>query len=639
MKKAISLILSIVFLLSCFSTVSLASETENQEELTNIARVENALAYATSEKNTLWTPVVALNDGNYSKDTWQGWECGYPDIIYGSDTSKGFSGQYCGIKFTNSEYYEISSMYFNLGMHAAMGGQNAHYTVQCLVEGVWITVAEFSDSDAKPVGKNEDGSFVFSSYEDAMENDKSYYHIPAEIYITLDKPVTTNNVRVNLSEYGKNYPSGDVLIFPYIYEIELIGKRGVTPDLELPEGAVISTNIGYHSYPYASSSAPFKYPYCAIDGDITSAWSPLGKEAGEYLVLEMLSPQKINKVKVNFGEYLDGVTVVDYGFDIEALVNDEWVKIASGTAFDEENMTFITEYSFEEIETTAIKLVITESFSSRPSVYELEAHLSTEKTYYVEDRYNSDRKISASKGNIAIVGTAYADKDFVPYSDVNYINDGKISKDSYVWFTGVVDMPSYCGIKFNEKQLIDKVALYFYEPSEEGIDIMDIKIQALIEGEYVTVVDTKSYHKDLKYSPAFEFDAVETDDIRILYTRGNGAFANLKELEIYSPNGKVPMFDGLNQMADSPTFLKYPEDLNTPSEDENEPVIEPPCQMPSTDDNDSSEDNNDGPEDNNDCQPKDNDNILKIVLISVISAVVIVTVAVVLVILKRKKTK
>ena len=116
-------------------------------------------------------------------------------------------------------------------------------------------------------------------------------------------------------------------------------------------------------------------------------------------------------------------------------------------------------------------------------------------------------------------------------------------------------MPSYCGIKFNQKQLIDSVALYFYVPDVEGIDIMSIQIQALIDGEYKTLVTTKSYNEEQKYSPAFKFDPVETDDIRILYTAGNGTFANLKEIEIYSPNGKAPMFDGLGQMAEPPTFI------------------------------------------------------------------------------------
>ena len=559
MKKGISFLLSIIFLLSGLSTLAFADDavdggTSGDETLVeepyNVARVENALAYASSEKNTLWTPSVALNDGKYNNGTqsnWQGWECGYPDIIYGADTSAGFSGQYFGIKFTNKEYYEISEMYFNTGLHAAMGHQNAKFTVQCLVEGMWVTVKEFYDSDTKPVS--------YESYEEAMEKDTSFYHIPSEYRFTLDTPVNTNNVRVTISEYAKNYPGGDVLIFPYVYEMELIGVRGETPELELPEGAYVSTNVGYHSYPSASSSTSYKYPYNAIDGKVTTSWSPKGREAGEYLMLSYVDAKKINKAVVNFGEYLAGVDYTDYKFNIEALVNGEWIVLASGHSLDTANSTQTTEYTFNEVEATAVKLVLTEGFTKRPNIYEFETHLSNDRTYYLEDRYDSFQRLSASKGNIAIIGTPYANRDFAPYSDVNYIVDGQIDEYAYVWFTGVIDMPSYCGVTFHEMQTIDRVALYFHTPAEEGIDIMGIQIQAKIDGEYVTLVTTKSYDKDLKYCPAFKFDPVVTDDIRILYTSGNGTFAHLKELEIYSPNGVVPMFDGMGQMVDPPTFI------------------------------------------------------------------------------------
>ena len=553
MKRGLSFLLSIIFLFSGLSMIALAEDTAGDEtqggEPFNVARVENAMAYASSEKNTSWTPSAALNDGAYSKDTWQGWECRYPDIIYGADTSAGFSGQYFGIKFTNKEYYEISEIYINLGLHAAMGKQNAKFTVQCLVEGMWVTVKEFHDSDTKPIS--------YENYTEAMEKDTSFYHIPSEIRFTLDTPVTTNNVRVTISEYGKNYPGGDVLIFPYVYEMELIGVRGETPELELPEGAYVSTNIGYHSFPSASSSVAYKYPYNAIDGKATTSWSPKNRDAGEYLMLSLVEAKKINKAVVNFGEYLAGVTYPNYKFNIEALVDGEWIVVAVGNSLDEVNGTQVTEYTFNEIETTALKLVFTEGFTTRPNIYEFEMHLSDDRTYYLEDRYESFQRISASKGNIAIIGTPYANRDFAPYSDVNYIIDGQIDEYSYVWFTGVIDMPSYCGITFHEKQTIDRVALYFYVPAEEGIDIMGIQIQAKIDGEYVTLVTTTSYDKDLKYSPAFRFDPVVTDDIRILYTSGNGTFANLKELEVYSPNGVLPMFDGLSQMTEPPVFLDY----------------------------------------------------------------------------------
>ena len=574
MKRIISALLSFVLLLSVMSVAVFAEDGagttqggEAADEITNVARVENALAYASSEKNTLWTPAAALNDGKLEKDTWQGWECKYPDIIYGSDTTAGFSGEYCGIKFLNKEYYEISEIYVNVGMHAAMGGQNPHYLVQCLVEGVWVTVAEFSDSDTTPTVTDSEGNLKFSSYEDVMENDTSFYHVGAEITLKLEQPVTTNNVRITLSDYAKNYPGGDVLIFPYIYEIMLMGKRGETPDLELPEGAVVSTNIGYHSFPEASSSASFKYPYCAIDGDDTSCWAPKTREAGEYLSLVFTEAQKINRAVVNFGKFQGASVSTSYNFKIEALLDDVWVELASGASITDEMLetlkveeSIIFECEFDEVETTALRIVFTEAFKKAPTVYEFEAHMSVDKTYYVENRYDSHQIVSASKGNIAMLGTPYANRDFIPYSDVNYIIDGQTDIGSYVWFTGVIDMPSYCGIKFQQKQLIDAVALYFYVPAEEGIDIMSIQIQALIDGEYKTLVTTKSYDENLKYSPAFKFDPVETDDIRILYTAGNGTFANMKEIEIYSPNGNAPMFEGLKGLAYAPEFI----DLTTP---------------------------------------------------------------------------
>jgi len=573
MKKGICLLLSVLFILSCLPMAVFADAVdngggndENADELYNVTQSENAMAYASSEKTSLWTPAKALIDGQYSKDTWQGWEVGYPDIVYGADTSAGFSGQYYGVKFRNREYYEIHDIYINLGLHAAMGGQNAHFTVQCLVEGVWVTVLEFSDSDAKPL--------AYESYEEAMAKDTSFYHIPAEISFKLDAPVTTNNVRVTLSEYGKNYPGGDVLIFPYVYEIVLNGKRGETPELELPEGAVVSANIGYHSYPEASSSVPYRYPYCAIDGKDTTFWSPRKKTEGQSLSLVFADVKKINKAVINFGKYQGVGNNTAHNFTIEALIGDKWTSVANGNSLDENVIAninvgdnIIFEFLFDEVEASALRIVFPESFTKAPTVYELEAHMSTEKTYYVEDRFSVYQRSSASKGNIAVTGVPYANLDFAPYSDVNYIIDGRKDKDAYVWFTGVVDMPSYCGIKFHQKQLIDRVALYFFVPEVEGADIMSIQIQAMIDGEYKTLVETKSYHKDLKYSPAFKFEPVETDDIRILYTAGNGTFAHLKEIEAYSPNGGLPMFDGLEPMEQMPEFIDLTENAQNAATD------------------------------------------------------------------------
>lgn len=541
MKKLLSLALSIIFLLSSFTFSAFAEG----EELSNIS--SNGIGYATSEKNTLWTPSKALNDGKYSKDTWQGWECGYPEVTPGANTAGGFSGEHCGIKFNNRQYYEIHEVKINLGLHSALGGQNVKYEVQCLVEGVWITVATFKDSDTKPL--------AYASYEDAMANDTSYYHIPSEYSFSLETPLTTNNVRIKVSEYAKNYPGGDVLVFPYIYEIDLIGRLGETPEIELPEGAEISANIGYHSFPDATSSKPFSYPYRAIDGDVKTSWSPKTGNANEALILNFIDEKEINKAVLNFGTFFEGVSIVDYKFNIEAFVNNEWKKVAEGTSFDEDNKTLTTEYAFDSVKTTMLRVVFTEANSVLPEVCEFEAHLTSDKTYFLANRYSTVQVVSASKGNVAIIGTPYASHDFFPYSDVNFINDGLFSESSSLWFSGVIDMPVYCGIKLPQKARINKVAVYVHTPEREGDDIMGIEIQALVNGEYVTVATGKSYHSAMKYSTVYEFDTVETDDIRIKYLSGNGTFANMKELEVYLEEGVPAPFGGLPAIEEPPVVL------------------------------------------------------------------------------------
>ena len=63
---------------------------------------------------------------------------------------------------------------------------------------------------------------------------------------------------------------------------------------------------------------------------------------------------------------------------------------------------------------------------------------------------------------------------------------------------------------------------------------MHFDIQAKVNGEYVTVASGRSYDSACNYQPVFSFDAVVTDDIRIVFTKNGGIFPNLRELEVYS---------------------------------------------------------------------------------------------------------
>ena len=97
MKRLFSVILSLVFLLSLTVNFVFAEEVEN--EITNIA--PKGVAYSSSEKNSLWTPVESVINGKYGgvDGEWQGWECAYPEVSVGQDTSNGFSGEFFGINF------------------------------------------------------------------------------------------------------------------------------------------------------------------------------------------------------------------------------------------------------------------------------------------------------------------------------------------------------------------------------------------------------------------------------------------------------------------------------------------------------------------------------------------------------------
>ena len=127
MKRFFSVILSLVFLLSLTVNFVFAEDVENP--ISNIA--PKGTAYSSSEKNSLWTPVESVINGRYGgvNGEWQGWECAYPEVGVGQDTSNGFSGEYFGINF-KSKCYDIYEIRMNIGLHTLAGGQNATYTIE-----------------------------------------------------------------------------------------------------------------------------------------------------------------------------------------------------------------------------------------------------------------------------------------------------------------------------------------------------------------------------------------------------------------------------------------------------------------------------------------------------------------------------
>ena len=426
MKRFLSVILSLVILVSLMTNFVFANEEENQ--ITNIA--PKGLAYSSSEKNSLWTPAESVINGKYGgvDGEWQGWECAYPEVSTGQDTSNGFSGEYFGINFKN-QCYDIYEMRMNIGLHTLAGGQNATYTIQALVEGVWEDVVVLKDDQAVPT------SDKYADYNAVMSDSNASHRVNATLYYTFDEPITTNNIRVTVSDYAKNYIGGDVLIFPFVYELELFGKEGYTPEILLPEGAYFTTDIAWHSYPSAEQSSNGTYPLLAIDGNVDTYWEYADFKGGEYFTLMFDKEYDIGTINVILGTEKDNndkniiqATTLEYYYDGDWHVADNSkVGLMNGVPTGRYGIRYMfetdTETGTASIVASGIRINFKKAVNSL-RIYSIEAHLDGTKTYAFENRFSVNQLNIASNGNIALIGKPYASSSFTPYSDVNYINDG-----------------------------------------------------------------------------------------------------------------------------------------------------------------------------------------------------------------------
>ncbi len=546
MKKLFSVILSIVFLLSVFANLAFATEIENQ--ITNIA--SQGVAYSSSEKNSLWTPVKTINDGVYGSQTWEGWECAYPTVQKGQDTSKGFDNEYCGIDF-GTKFFAVSEVKVNLGIHRLLGGQNMSYGLMALVEGKWQTVATFKDSDTTPHNTEK-----YPTYEDVIADETAGHRTVANYTVKLGKAVTSNNFRLCISEFGKNYEGGDVQVFPYIYELELYGKEVEAPEIVLPEGATSTTNIAWYSYPQASSSLANCYPFLAIDEDEDTYWSPAENDSNPTYTLVFDKKYSISKLDLILANNT-------YDLIVSILVNGQYQEILAEPERSIEGENTCIHYEFEATDVTGAKVEF--KGTEKIELVAFEAHLAEASTYYFDKRFDGLQITSASGGNLAIIGKPYASTGFTPYSNIDFINDGSISKQ---WFTGTIDTNEHCGLTFDFPQKISKAVIAVKTPSVAGTEIMSFEIQALVNGEYVKLAEGKSYNKEEGYKTTYTFDEVETTDIRVVITEMGGAIPNIAELELYSSsNTPLPMFSGIRDYTKNEGMNCIEPDVNKVIED------------------------------------------------------------------------
>ena len=578
MRKILSILLMALLLMTNMSFFALANELaepipEETIELENISPL--GVAYCTSEKNSLWTPVKSMINGKYGgvDGEWQGWECAYPEVSVGQDTSNGFSGEFCGIKFDET-YYEIYSLKMNIGIHTLCGGQNATYTVQALVAGKWQDIVILKDDQAVPTNTEK-----YSCYDDVIADKDASHRVNATLTYVLEEPITTNNVRVVISDYAKNYEGGDVLIFPFIYELELFGKEGEAPDLILPEGASETTNVAWHSYPQAPLGTNSTYPFLAIDSNTNTYWEFENYQGGEYFTLLLDKEYEIGLIEMLFEKSPDKkiqATEIEYFYDGEWR-SFENASTRLGTAPDG-YYSIVCEISATPMSAVRIKF---KTKTELLRLCEVSVNLKDTKTYCFDNRFTQAQIESASNGNLAIIGKTYSSLSFEPYSSDSYINDG-VSSGGKVWFTGTLDSPVYCGIKFDYAQKISSATVAVRQSSIIGRENMRFEIQALVDGEYVTLVQGRSYDQNGNYKTSYTFGEVETTDVRVVVLEGHGAIPNVMELELYS-NGKenLAMFQGLAAIASN-----EPEIDDSETEEETDPdagKTEIPNASPTTD--------------------------------------------------------
>lgn len=560
MKKIVSVFLFVLLLLSNMSAIIFAQETEQEtNEITNISPL--GMPYCTSEKNSLWTPAKSLIDGLYGTQDWHGWECAYPEVSIGQDTTKGFSGEFCGIKFEN-DYYEISEIKMNIGLHTLCGGQNATYTIQALVDGKWQEVAVLKDEMAVPTSEK------YADYNAVMSDPSASHRVNADLTFKLATPITTNNIRVVVSDYAKNYEGGDVLIFPFIYELELFGKKGIAPEFILPEGASISTDIAWHSYPSASKGSNGTYPFLAIDGNDSTYWELENYQGGEAFTLMFDDEYEIGRVFMAIERQSNKQiqnTILEY------YIDGVWQRMPnSNPRLKTANEGYYAlEYEFAATLAKGVRITFRTPYESL-KLSTLEVHLKDSKSYSFKNRFSQAQIDSASNGNIAIIGKPYSSTSFKPYSDDIYINDG-LNKDSKVWFTGTLNTPEHCGIIFDYPQKINKAIVAVRESSIYGRENMKLELQALVNGEYVTIATGCSYDGD--YKTEYTFKEVETTSIRVIILEASGAIPNVMELELYSSE-IIPMFSGIEPKIEEPPALENqpPQNSNTDEENSMNPI-------------------------------------------------------------------
>lgn len=463
---------------------------------------------------------------------------------------------------------------------------NIKYTIKALILGEWVILGYGYNNDSTyyvdedgsiPGGNTATLEIKFYEYKKDPETGEYLFDSNGDpIPVTDDRgnPVAfkanTKNLRIECTEFGrysKYYleqgldPDKSPLWdhwwkLPIIHEVILMGREGYQPDFDVPEGAMLSSNASLGGFSAATSSTSARYPALANDNVFTTSWK--GNNVGGYdeYWIDFDTNYEIKTIALNFGGMNETDTGINLKFNLSVKKNGEWVVVYSdqtATTMTEvitatNNLDLLKTYDINDSGIGGVKISFTASTKNgedvKPVINEVISNITPgskpEKCVFLADYMTVARKASTATGNLACYGSAYCSSsmDYSSISDVSYIIDGYTSNDSYSWFAETFERGSYCGVVLKEAHEISKVVLYFNDDVTAGEPenhVMQVEIQARVNGQYVKVGEATSYDTEKK-SPivSVSIDPTLTDDIRIVYITNGMVFPYLKELEVYS---------------------------------------------------------------------------------------------------------
>ena len=350
----------------------------------------------------------------------------------------------------------------------------------------------------------------------------------------------------------------DWWLVPLIQEVEIMGVRTVNrPKFDVPEGAEVVSDAALGGMAGATTSELSYYPLLGNDKQATTRWQASDYENQSYWI-DFTEAFRIKELRLNFGAMPADVVGSKYVYDVYVKVNGEWELIA-----EDETATAVSDLlTDDQLDKTAIDKVIEGvkvTFTSStldgenvaPTITEVSAPISDGKQcIFLSSYLDFWRASSTAQGNLACYGEAYCSSsfDYANVSDISYIIDGQVADDAFSWFGNDFSKGTYCGVKLKDTENVTKVVLYFNDAIAGGKydeHVMTFDIEALVDGNYVKVAEGSSYDPTTKKPiVSVEFDAVRTNDIRVVYQSSGMVFPYLKEIEIYAGDKIYSAYDG-----------------------------------------------------------------------------------------------